>query len=356
MGGWIKILIAAGVATGGCSLVPAAAQIVQRGVVLEMSSGRRPVSGVEVRAVGAAPSDSDMKGRFELNLPASLPGDPLFLDRIYKQGFELVNREKVEQWNLSADAVLEVVLGRTKVIDSLRKRYYRIGMSAVEQAYRRSVVELEARRRIQRIAEAQYARELDSLTRVHARLRQQVDGYAALFARINRDELDAGERQALALLDRGDVEGAIGLYEQMRTDSVLARRVVGRNVADEDLRLLVPSLMNSFRIMRRLGDVEGCDSVGRLIGAAAAEVALKLEVVEWRFAVGERSAALDEYRVLVREAQTVAEIECIEASLHRSLEGATLSKSLGRKVDLLQDRINARMNWAKIKENSWTHD
>ena len=94
MGGWIKMLIAAGIATGGSSLVPAAAQIVQRGVVLEMSSGRRPVSGVEVRAVGAAPSDSDMEGRFELDFPASLPGDPLFLDRIHKQGFELVNRER----------------------------------------------------------------------------------------------------------------------------------------------------------------------------------------------------------------------------------------------------------------------
>ena len=114
--------------------------------------------------------------------------------------------------------------------------------------------------------------------------------------------------------------------------------------------------MNSFRIMRQLGDVEGCDSVGRLIGASAAEIALKLEVVEWRFAAGERSTALDEYRVLVREAQTVAEIERIEASLHRSLEGATLSKSLRQRVDLLQERINARMNWAKIKENSWTHD
>lgn len=63
----------------------------------------------------------------------SLPGDPLLLDGVYKKGFEMVNREKVDNWNLSSDAVLKIVLGRTEMIDALRKKYYQIGVSASER-------------------------------------------------------------------------------------------------------------------------------------------------------------------------------------------------------------------------------
>ena len=44
----------------------AEAQVVQRGVVLEMNSGNRPLAGVEIRATGAASSDSDQEGQFVL--------------------------------------------------------------------------------------------------------------------------------------------------------------------------------------------------------------------------------------------------------------------------------------------------
>lgn len=66
------------------------AQVVQRGVVLEMNSGNRPLAGVEIRATGAAPSDSDQEGQFVLSFVSSFPGDPLLLDGIYKKGFEII--------------------------------------------------------------------------------------------------------------------------------------------------------------------------------------------------------------------------------------------------------------------------
>lgn len=37
----------------------------------------------------------------------------------------MVNREKVDNWNLSSDAVLKIVLGRTEMIDALRKNIIR---------------------------------------------------------------------------------------------------------------------------------------------------------------------------------------------------------------------------------------
>ena len=133
---------------GGMLFPFAEAQVVQRGVVLEMNSGNRPLAGVEIRATGAAPSDSDQEGQFVLSFVSSLPGDPLLLDGVYKKGFEMVNREKVDNWNLSSDAVLKIVLGRTEMIDALRKKYYQIGVSASEREYHAALVELETRRKL----------------------------------------------------------------------------------------------------------------------------------------------------------------------------------------------------------------
>ena len=109
---------------GGMLFPFADAQVVQRGEVLEMNSGNRPLAGVEIRATGAAPSDSDQEGQVVLSFVSSLPGDPLLLDGVYKKGFEMVNREKVDNWNLSSDAVLKIVLGRTEMIDAMRKIFF----------------------------------------------------------------------------------------------------------------------------------------------------------------------------------------------------------------------------------------
>lgn len=242
---------------GGILFPFAEAQVVQRGVVLEMNSGNRPLAGVEIRATGAAPSDSDQEGQFVLSFVSSLPGDPLLLDGVYKKGFEMVNREKVDNWNLSSDAVLKIVLGRTEMIDALRKKYYQIGVSASEREYHAALVELETRRKLQRLTDEEYVRRVDSLSQVQVTLKRRLEVYAMRFARLNRDELERTEQQALELLDKGDMEGAIRLYESMHTDSVLAQRVAGRQAADADVQLLLPSLVHSFELMRQTGRCGG---------------------------------------------------------------------------------------------------
>lgn len=69
------------------------AQTTQKGIVVEMSSNNKPVAGAEIKVAGASPTDSDQEGRFILNFTASLPGDPLMINDIYKKGFKIVNYE-----------------------------------------------------------------------------------------------------------------------------------------------------------------------------------------------------------------------------------------------------------------------
>ena len=114
------------------------AQTTQKGIVVEMSSNNKPVAGAEIKVAGASPTDSDQEGRFILNFTASLPGDPLMINDIYKKGFKIVNYEKVANWNISSASELKIVLGRTEVISALRKKYYDIGESNSEKEYRKT--------------------------------------------------------------------------------------------------------------------------------------------------------------------------------------------------------------------------
>ena len=127
-------------------------------------------------------------------------------------------------------------MGRTEMIDALRKKYYQIGVSASEREYHAALVELETRRKLQRLTDEEYVRS-GFFVAGASDLEAKMEVYAMRFARLNRDELERTEQQALELLDKGDMEGAIRLYESMHTDSVLAQRVAGRQAADADVQL-----------------------------------------------------------------------------------------------------------------------
>ena len=141
------------------------AQTTQKGIVVEMSSNNKPVAGAEIKVAGASPTDSDQEGRFILNFTASLPGDPLMINDIYKKGFKIVNYEKVANWNISSASELKIVLGRTEVINALRKKYYDIGESNSEKEYRKTLAELEELKKQNALSAVEYDQKVDSMSK-----------------------------------------------------------------------------------------------------------------------------------------------------------------------------------------------
>ena len=214
------------------------AQTTQKGIVVEMSSNNKPVAGAEIKVAGASPTDSDQEGRFILNFTASLPGDPLMINDIYKKGFKIVNYEKVANWNISSASELKIVLGRTEVISALRKKYYDIGESNSEKEYRKTLAELEELKKQNALSAVEYDQKVDSMSKSMMEWQKRLEIYALKFACINRDELDAMEKQAMELLDHGDVHGAIRLYEEMKLDSAMTLKIAVRQEAKEDMKLL----------------------------------------------------------------------------------------------------------------------
>ena len=301
------------------------AQTTQKGIVMEMSSNNKPVAGAEIKVAGASPTDSDQEGRFILNFTASLPGDPLMINDIYKKGFKIVNYEKVANWNISSASELKIVLGRTEVINALRKKQN--ALSAVE-----------------------YDQKVDSMSKSMMEWQKRLEIYALKFACINRDELDAMEKQAMELLDHGDVHGAIRLYEEMKLDSAMTLKIAVRQEAKEDMKLLLPSLVNNFQLLKQADDKVACDSVAHLIYEMATDIKLKLMSVEWFFQRNDPSEVLDQYSLIVKDTQSMQEIELVENSLQQSLKEVKLKGELKKKAQLVFERIEDRKKWISIKE------
>ena len=180
------------------------------------------------------------------------------INDIYKKGFKIVNYEKVANWNISSVSELKIVLGRTEVINALRKKYYDIGESNSEKEYRKTLAELEELKKQNALSAVEYDQKVDSMSKSMMEWQKRLEIYALKFACINRDELDAMEKQAMEVLDQ--------------------------------------------------------------------------------------------YSLIVKETQSMQEIELVENSLQQSLKEVKLKGELKKKAQLVFERIEDRKKWISIKE------
>lgn len=322
-------------------LTALSAQTTQKGRITEMSSGSSPVAGCEITAAGAAPSDSDGEGRFQLVFASSFPGDPLIGLSIYKKGYMIVNQEKLQSWNLTESSDLCVVLGKREIIDSLKRKYYDIGITRSELNYRKAMDQLNALQMEQKVSEEEYRHKVDSLNVQLRNYEKKLNTYTGRFARINRDEMDEMEAMALDLIDKGDLEGAIRIYESMELEKKLSSRITVRNETQEDLEKLLPSLINNFQLLKSQNNLSKCDSLASIIDKAAQKTEHKIIQAEWLVYKGDIEKAIGTYARLISESMSEEDLSIIE----QSISGTGITEAS------LATRIEKRRNFFKLKEN-----
>ena len=116
------------------------------------------------------------------------------------------------------------------------------------------------------------------------------------------------------------------------------------------MKLLLPSLVNNFQLLKQADDKVACDSVAHLIYEMAMDIKLKLMSVEWFFQRNDPSEVLDQYSLIVKDTQSMQEIELVENSLQQSLKEVKLKGELKKKAQLVFERIEDRKKWISIKE------
>ena len=327
------------------------AQTSQHGIIIEMNSNSRPLAGAQLKVAGATPTDSDNQGRFTLMFPNSLPGDPLMINTIYKKGFQIINLEKISNWNISPDTELKIVLGRSETINSLRKKYYHIGMSEQEKKYQQTISQIEKLKLQQKLTEEAFIYKCDSLRKEMNIWAKKLELFSTKFACINRDDLDQLEKRAIERLDLGDIQGAIRLYEDMNLDSKLSQKVVMKKESQNDMELILPSLIRHFNLLKQTEDVTACDSVARLLYQATDSMSTKLMLMEWFSKRIEPDEVFNRYSLLLQESKSTAEIDSLSYRVHCYIKSIKQNRTEKKKSKLLLERIRNRREWMDVKEH-----
>lgn len=219
-----------------CSLT-IEAQVVLKGIAVKMNSSFTPVTGVEIIAQSSTPTLTDGAGAFVLQLPNMEPGDLMFDIQIHKRGMEIVNQKEIEQWVASEDILYKVVLCPAGYIEENKRKFYNIGKSHYQKEYERKLSEIKMEQDKQKTDAQSFQLVMDSLNQEYDKRMKLLDYYADKFARINKDELSEMEKRAISLVEEGNIDGAIRVYEESGIVEQFSKKIAQRDSLNHSIQV-----------------------------------------------------------------------------------------------------------------------
>ncbi len=206
----------------------ASAQSVQLGVALEYKgkAEKQALAGVSVTAANAGSVISDANGEFTLQFRTLKVGDAIQFRRIDLNGYEVMNTEALEVARIARAAqteqTLQIVLAPRQVLQQLRDGYRSVASQRYQKQLTEAKAEAERLKKAGEMAEEEFLQRMDALEEEYEEKLTKLETYIDKFARIDLSDLDQDEQQIIDLVQAGDFEQALNLYD--RQD--LANRLV----------------------------------------------------------------------------------------------------------------------------------
>lgn len=209
------------------------AQSTQKGIVLEYqgTDAKTPLANVAIAAQNAAATQSDAAGQFTLQFRTLHPGDNIQLRRVDRSGYEIMNREVIENLRIGNEAntsSIQIVMCSRQRLQELRDGYRSVAAQRYQKELERSQEELERLKTDNKVAIEDYNQRMDSLEAAYEEKLQNLESYIDKFARIDVSELDSIEQHILDLVQAGQFEEAIELYDQQNFPAKLAQSKADR--------------------------------------------------------------------------------------------------------------------------------
>ncbi len=208
------------------------AQAVKNGVVKEYNErlAKTPLNHVEITISNAASTASDEQGKFMLKFRTLKPGDKVNVRRIEKLGYEIFNKEALDQWYISRDGKpFSVIMCNSEKFKRIRDNYSRVSSESYEKQLKIEEARLAAERKNGKLKEEEYKAALKKLNDDYDRQLENLDNYVDHFARIDLSELSKTEAKIIELVQKGNIEKAIKLYEKQHLEEKYKKQVdIGR--------------------------------------------------------------------------------------------------------------------------------
>lgn len=355
------------------------AQTTQNGIVKEYNERlvKTPLNQVEITISNAASTVSDEQGIFSLQFRTLKPGDKVNVRRIEKIGYEIFNKEALEQWFISRDnSPFTIIMCRSDRFKRIRDNYSRVSSQSYERQLKKEEARLAAERKADRLKEAEYEAALKKLNDDFDQQLENLDNYVDHFARIDLSELSDTEARIIELVQQGEIDRAIELYEAQDLEKKYEQQItVGRKAktAIDTLHAirqqsllsrdsLFASILRKNEMLRLAGGKENFEKIGvSLKSIALADTTYYSAVFEYAtFANSENmfEEALRFYNMCLR----LTEREIDKCQLHEKIGDIWLrlnhfkeaERSILASHDIVQllwsqDSTNYRMLMAEVQ-------
>ncbi|MEL6852922.1 MAG: hypothetical protein AAFP92_30710, partial [Bacteroidota bacterium] len=226
----------------GCTYLTAQT-LYQAGLTRELNSGKKPVPNVFIKFEDAVNTTSDDGGQFRLAFQGKQAGDAIFLEKITKAGYEIVNQQELEitQATRSGKLSADIILARVGQVDAMRAQYFQVSLQALEAGYRREKEALKTQLKQSAIQQEAFFTQINQLKQQVEHQQQHIKTLADQFARTNFDDVSVLYKEALTLFQQGKIDSCklllINANLLSRTKGRLQERERIRQVrtrADED--------------------------------------------------------------------------------------------------------------------------
>ena len=195
----------------------AVAQTRQEGIVKEYNEqlAKTALGQVEIVVTNAGSTVSDNKGRFRLEFRTQKPGDKVNVKRIEKLGYVIFNKEAIDQWIISKDKKpFTIVMCQGERFKRIRDNYNAVSSASYKKQREKDEMRLENERKAGILKEEEYERAMMALNDEYDRQLENLDNYIDRFARIDLNDLSDQEASIIQLVQNGDIDAAIELYEK----------------------------------------------------------------------------------------------------------------------------------------------
>lgn len=260
------------------------AQSVQECIVTEYrgKEAKTPLRGVSVTAANAGSVMSDEQGRLSLQFRTLKVGDPIQFRRIDMAGYEVMNSDVLESARIArqntTSSSLPIVMAPTKLLRQLRDGYRSVAAKRYEKQLSAATAEIEQLRNTGAMAETEFNQRMDSIEADYEEKLTKLETYIDKFARIDLSDLDADEQQIISLVQDGNFEEALAIYDRQqlaerlkqshldREKLVSAREQIAaaERQKEEENERLRQSIDRQITLLRMAGGEENYQKIYRL--------------------------------------------------------------------------------------------
>ncbi len=206
---------------------PFFAQVSQPGIVQEYNekAKKTPLAGVEVKAKYANSTVSDKNGKFTLSFLTGKAGQHIDLRSIEKRGYEIFNKDAIEQWNLNPNKSFVIVMCRSDRFKKIRDNYLKVSSESYAKRLKKEEAQLAKLKADGRLKEEEYNHQLSLLHENYERQLDNLDAYVDRFARIDLSEISSVEQEIIDLVKQGKIDEAIDRYDKLNIEDKLVEGI-----------------------------------------------------------------------------------------------------------------------------------